>query len=349
MNIDFLIIGQGLAGSVLAHTLFKRNKSFRVIDIHQEGTASKAAAGIFNPITGREMRKTWMANELFEFLNPFYSELESNLNTRIFFPLPLIRMYHTQQQANDSNIFLEKPGLNEFVDRKTDFSIDGIHDPFGYFSTKKSGYVDVPLLIRAYRKFLIDASLFKSEKFDFEKLKFNRSFCEYEGNTYKMIIFCEGYKAISNPYFKYLPIVPNKGEMLEVSIPELSQNYVFNKNGFLMPRSNRNFWVGATYKRDETDYNISDESETELQDKIRQITVLPFEVINPIIGIRPTVRDRKPLIGVHPKNEQIAIFNGLGSKGVSLAPYWANHFADYLENKCDLSPEVNIDRFYSLF
>ena len=56
MKVDYLIIGQGLAGSLLAWELIQRRCSVVVVDNGNEN-ASQIAAGLINPITGMRFVK----------------------------------------------------------------------------------------------------------------------------------------------------------------------------------------------------------------------------------------------------------------------------------------------------
>ncbi len=348
MNIDFLIIGQGLAGTVLSHTLKRLGKSFVIIDGGIEHSASKAAAGIFNPITGRQMKKTWMARELFNYLPSFYSDLEQLLGQKFIHYKPVLRMFDSQKQINDWYGQMEKPGIEDFLGSKKIKVPKHIKAPLCLFETKKSGYLDVSRFIYAYRAYLKENNLIREGKFDYDKIQILKSGIKYGEINAEKVIFCEGAALRSNPYFNYLPLVPNKGEILSVEIKNLSSDYIYNKNGFLLPRENQEFWVGATYHRNNLELKLTDEGKSDLLDKIKAITSEKFNFKYSLVGIRPTVKDRKPLIGLNPKNEQIGIFNGLGSKGVSLAPFWANAFAEHLIFNKELSPEVNISRYNSL-
>lgn len=349
MNINFLIIGQGLAGTVLSHTINKSGQSFKIVDGGIKNSASQAAAGIFNPITGRQMRKTWMAAELFAFLPNFYKSLEEYLDTELIHFMPVLRMFDSQKQVNDWHSQLERPGISDFMKKDLPDYPQNIKAPLGLFATKQSGYLDVPKLISTYRKALLEKQLIREESFQFEKLKFQNEKVIYGDIIADKIIFCEGAKGVGNPYFQYLPLIPNKGEILEVEIKNLNNDNIYNKNGFLMPRKNQNFWVGSTYHRDNSDTNLTETGLKELESKINGITGEEYKKKRTYVGIRPTVKDRRPLIGLHPENEQIGIFNGLGSKGVSLAPFWANIFVEHLINKKELPSEVNITRYNSLF
>lgn len=344
--LDFLIIGQGLAGSVLSHTLSKHKCKVKVFDNPQKKSASISAAGIFNPITGRQMRKTWKAEALFDSLLPFYQNLESILGSKLIHKIPVIRIFSNQKQLNDWHGQMDRPGVMDFIGNSQS-EIENIIADMGYISLKRSGYLDVPKFINDYKKHLLSNNSLIESDFEYDRLNIGPDQIEYEGIKAKKLIFCQGFESIFNPFFKNLPLIPNKGEMLSTDIPALKKEYIYNKNGFLMPRPNGDFWVGATYKVNDLSEKISTESIEVLKSKIRNITDQNFTVQKGLSGIRPTVKDRRPLIGIHPKYEQIGIFNGLGSKGVSLAPYWSEHFAKHLINDQKLDEEVNIKRFNS--
>ncbi|MGB1041240.1 MAG: NAD(P)/FAD-dependent oxidoreductase, partial [Flavobacteriales bacterium] len=147
-----------------------------------------------------------------------------------------------------------------------------------------------------------------------------------------------------NPYFNYLPLVPTKGELMTIKAEGLEVDKILNKGFFCLPLGNNLFRVGATYNWKNLTYETSEEGEKDLITKIESLLTCDYKIIDHKAGIRPTVRDRRPLIGVHREYEKIGLFNGLGTKGVLIAPWLANHFADFLEGKSELSPEYDLQR-----
>ena len=103
---DYIIIGQGLAGSALAWRLYFNNKSFIILDSEANTSASKAALGIYNPITGRKNIKTWNADILFKELENFYMRVEKSLNTKILYRKNIFRPFKNNRDLNDWNIRL---------------------------------------------------------------------------------------------------------------------------------------------------------------------------------------------------------------------------------------------------
>jgi glycine/D-amino acid oxidase-like deaminating enzyme len=172
---------------------------------------------------------------------------------------------------------------------------------------------------------------------------------KYKNIAAENIIFCEGFSTRSNPYFNYLPLRQTKGEALIFESNELPENKIIGGVCNITPLGNHQFYAGATYDWDDIDLAPTEKKKTALIQKIEQTIKIPFKIIDHKAGIRPTVIDRRPLIGSHPKHKKMFIFNGLGTKGLSLAPYFANHFIDCLAMNTALHTEVDIKRFESKY
>jgi len=156
---------------------------------------------------------------------------------------------------------------------------------------------------------------------------FNDSEISYKDFKADKIIFCEGFRLTENPFFNYLPLAPTKGEVMTIKIP--SKKYfdkIISKDVYILPLGNYLYTVGATYNREDISDSLTDEGQSFLKERIDDILNLEYEIINSVAGVRPTVRDRKPLIGYHPENNRIGVFNGLGSRGVLAGPYLSNQF-----------------------
>jgi glycine oxidase len=183
-----------------------------------------------------------------------------------------------------------------------------------------------------------------------EQLQLTDDGVNYRDISAKHLIFCEGYQVIHNPYFKWLPLQPTKGEVLEIqSDQNFSPERIYNKAVYVVPEGEGRFIVGATYNWRNPDEEPTPEGKAELSERFSQITPEKFKVTGHWAGIRPAVRDRTPLAGVHPNFKQLSVFNGMGSKGVMMAPYLAQHVADALTGKAELMPEIHISRYLSLY
>lgn len=295
------------------------------------------------------MNKTWLAEELFPFLNSFYPKLEKELDSRFYHPKKVLRLFSSQKQINDWYGISDLKHIREFVDGENAAIPSQIIAPMGGYSTKHSGWVDVPALLNSLKTYFAKFEMLIEDEFRFDEISFEKEEVNYEGKSFKKIIFCEGWKVRDNPYFNSLPIIPNKGEMLELDIAGLDDDQIYNKNGFLLPREKGKFWLGATFNREDISTDVKDASKEKLKENLSGLYSGEYEISGELAGVRPTVKDRKPIIGIHPNHEQLAIFNGLGSKGVSLGPYFAEEFSSFLIEGGKLHSEVNIERYYSLF
>lgn len=350
MQVDYLIVGQGIAGTVFCEHAIQSGKKVVVIDEPTLSNSSKVAGGLYNPITGRKMVKTWNCDQLFDYLIPFYKKLQESLGVHFLIEKPIYRPFASTEELNEwmgkSAEEIYKPYIKEVITKST--YGNHIKDDFGGILLNKSGYVDTALMISSYREFLISSNQYLSDKFDFTQLNITSTGISYKGIEAKHIVFCDGRLLEVNPHFKWLPLRPVKGELLFVKTA-CDFNVVFNRGVFVIPLSDGICKVGATYDHENLSEQITSEAEIELLRRLKQLAVFDFEVIDQKAGIRPATRDRKPFVGIHPVHKRLVVFNGLGAKGVSLAPFYANQLLNHLEQGDDLDAEVNIERFFSLF
>lgn len=350
MKVDFIIVGQGLAGTLLASELFRRNKTFVVFNDPGQLKSSDVAAGIINPVVFRRMTKSWLVDDAFPQMETTYRELEELLHEQLYFPGRMLKVlgeggfdfWKEKAFANRLETYLEVEPIQSFQN-------PGISNAFSFGCINKSGRLDIQKLISTFTGLLAQQNLIRNEKIDYEKLILFANSISYDNITAQKIIFCEGSAAAQNPFFKNLKFKHSKGEVLELKIPELKLNEIVSDEVFVMPIGNDSYKVGATYTWDKLNYDTTDSARQELLNKLRNISSAPFDVLSQKAGIRPTMHDRKPLIGLLPDNPRIGIFNGLGSKGVLLGPYFAKQFADYLVGKSNyIHPEANIERYFKL-
>lgn len=351
-NVDFLIVGQGLAGSLLSYHLLEQGCSVRVINTQQHRpSASRAAAGLYNPITGRKLVKTWRADDLFPYLETCYTELQQRLNASFFHPTPIYRPLASVEDQNEWAVQSDNPAFADFVEEVTLKSRYGnlVHDEHGGLLLRQCGYVNVPELLRAYRHFLLEQNLYEESVFDFAQLEVQACGVRYQDWTARRVIFCEGASAAHNPFFSWLPFRPVKGEMLLIRT-ETPLPVIMNRGVFVIPESNlyqgRQCRVGSTYDHHDLSEKATEWARQTLQQKIEQLLVISYEILDQWVGVRPATRDRLPFVGIHPEHEPLGFFGGFGSKGVSLAPYFARHFVHCLLKNKSVDEEVDIRRYY---
>jgi glycine/D-amino acid oxidase-like deaminating enzyme len=352
MKVDYLIIGQGIAGSVLAHTLLKRQQSVLVLDQPYPQSSSRVAAGICNPITGKRLLKTWLADEIFPFLREFYQDLEQELGFRFLFEKPVYRPYKSLEDQNEwagrSSAEYWQNYLNLQPDNQTYKTL--IDNDLGGWETRHSYHLTVEPFLNGYRDYLEKKSAFRETNFDYNDLYLEATQTIWQDVIASKVVFCEGIKAQNNPFFNWLPFRPVKGEWLKIKTQVVDIQGIINQNVFVLPLNSQEFQVGATYNWTEINEEISEAGRAELIEKLNHFFKLKYEIIDQKAGIRPTTPDRRPLIGLHPEYRNLGIFNGFGTKGISLAPYFAQEFCNYLENSelSSLDSNIDIKRFYYL-
>ena len=344
---EFILVGQGIAGSILAHQLIKADKRVLIYDTPEKNYSSMVAAGLFNPITGKRFVKTWKADLLFPFLDDYYRKLEIDLQSKFFSHIPIFRPFLTIEEKNE---MISKTNLRElgaYVDQILHFSPGNIHinNDLGGLFLRNTGYLDIPCLINALREFIRSKGDLREETFEYEQLEILPKGIRYKDFTAEKIIFCEGAHASNNPFFRWLPFRPVKGEILMID-PEIQIDFIYNRKIFILPYKEGLSKVGSTYTWDYSDVLPTEEGKKYLEEKLNQISQVKYNVVGHFAGIRPATKDRRPFVGMHPDYPSIGIFNGLGSKGVSLGPYFAQQFVGYLLKDKELDKEVNINRYY---
>ena len=348
MEKDYLIIGQGIAGTVLAFVLLQQGKSVIVVDENELFTSSKVAAGLYNPIVFKRIIKSWMVDKVLPEATTIYAEMEEKFGKKFHHKREIVKLFSSDDEKFFWQTKAQNPELATYLSNETAvaYCAEKIQNPFACSFVKQSGNTDVTVMLDSMKEYLQKLNSYHEEKFSFEDLKIIATGVEWKEIKARKLIFCEGYKATKNPFFSWLPFLLTKGEILIVHIENFDTDKVINKGVFILPLGNNLFKVGATYEWKDLSESPTEKGKTELMDKLKQVLKIPFKVIAHHSGIRPTVKDRRPIIGLHPEHPQLGIFNGMGTKAVLLAPYFAKEFAGFLEGINELSKEVTIQRFY---
>ncbi len=347
METNYIIIGQGLAGTLMAHELLKANESFLVIDEYRESTSSKVAAGMFNPISGKRMVKSWNADALLADTFNAYTELEILLNCKLLFKQNIYQLFGSVKEQNDLSTRMDNEDFAQHVNLFPTKE-ENLNDSFGAFEIKETGWVYTKLLIEKMNELLVNNNCLLNEKFDYNELKQIDNYWQYKNIKAKYVIFCEGYKNNGNSYFNYLPFVLCKGEVFTIKCAGLTENKIIKKGIYLVNLYDDFYKVGATYEWNDLTENISKEGKTFLEEKLNDLLKIPYQIISHEANIRPTTKDRKAIVGEHPKHKNLFILNGLGTKGVMHAPYLAKQLLNLIINKTEIEKEININRFDNL-
>jgi len=337
MTTDFLLIGQGISGTWLSYYLQKAGYTCIVIDQVKENSASRVAAGMINPVTGRRIVKTWMIDELLPFAFQAYKELDNELSIQAieekkvvdFFPTVQMKLaFETAQKESDQ--YLSLPS------NENDFSEFFQYD-FGYGMISPCYLVYLQNILPAWRKKLEANNQLRDHFFDYTKVELTPGGVRYEDINAHYLIFCDGFEGAANPWFKLLPYAPNKGEIVWIEAPDLPSTAIFKKGITVSPWDKSIFWAGPSYEWDFTDALPSKEFYERTVAGLKHWLKVPFKVVDHKAALRPANLERRPFVGFHPVHAQLGLFNGMGTKGCSLSPYFAKQFVESIRNNTPLS------------
>lgn len=343
--LDYLIIGSGLAGISFSEMALQNGKSILVMD-NSSQNSSKIAAGLYNPVILKRFSEVGQAKAHLLVMNEFFSVLEKKLNSHVDFKMPILRKFFSIEEQNNWFAASDKVNLAPYLStRLITKKYESIDSPFGYGEVLQTGYVDTALLLEKYKNYLITNQLFLEESFDYGLLQEETDGIRYKDIQAKHIIFAEGFGMHANPYFQHLPLDGTKGELLIIKAPLLDLDVILNTSVFILPLGNDLFKIGATYNWDDKTALPTEAGKNELVQRIKEIITCDFEIMEHHAGVRPTVKDRKPLIGTYEHHNSIHILNGLGTRGVMLGPAMAKALFENIEYQKPLDRFVDIKRF----
>lgn len=348
-HFDYLLVGQGLAGTLLAHFLIRQGRRVGLIDEARPDAASRVAAGIINPITGRRYVKSWRVDDLIPCAEETYRALETELGISIYHPRRILRTLFNKGEENDWLARSGEPGYEPYIVDMPELGAYAEHTvpAYSYGEVRGGAQVDIGALVAAYRDKLKGEGRLLGEAFDHDALEFLPEGVRYRDWEARRLVFCEGHRAVDNLFFNYLPFGGAKGEVLLVRLPEAGFDKILKHRVFIVPLDNGLYWIGATYDWKFEDSRPTEAGRSYLRERLEDVLRTPFEIVEHRAAVRPTVKDRRPFLGRHPKFSSLYLFNGLGTKGASLGPFWARHLSYHLLEGTPLDPAVDIRRFSS--
>lgn len=346
MQVDYIIVGIGIAGVSFCEQLRAHDKIVVVFD-NASQQSSTVAGGLYNPVVLKRFTSVWKSSEQLDVALPVYAKIEQRLNVKLDYKIPIYRKFASLEEQNDWFAASDKPLLSRYLSPKIiKNDNDAIDASFGFGEVLETGRVDVKTMIEAYKNDLLkEKSLFETS-FNYDDLQIQDDVVIYQNITAKHIVFAEGSGIRQNPYFNYLPLVPAKGELLTIHAPDLKIDYVLKAGVFLIPLGDDLYSVGATYEWKDLSHETTNKAKEDLLKKLEKLINCTFKVVGQVAGIRPTVKDRRSLVGKHKKHKNLFVLNGLGTRGVMIGPYVAKQLYNFIENKVVLETEIDIDRFY---
>lgn len=344
-EVDYVIIGCGIAGVSFCEELRAHAKSFLVFDDHSQ-QSSIVAAGLYNPVILKRFTSVWKAKEQLDIAEEFYAHLESLLGVKLDYKLPVYRRFASVEEQNEWFNASDKPGLENYLSqavvKNTNAAIDA---PFGFGKVLETGRVDTSALLKHYKLFLKTINSYVTARFDPSEVILQDAGIIYKNVSAKCLVFAEGFGLVNNPFFNHLPLNVAKGEVLTIKAPTLHLEFILKSSVFVVPEQDDLYSVGATYNWEDKTNTPTEAAKTELLKKLDSLITCPYEVVDQVAGIRPTVKDRRPLVGTHLEHRNLAILNGLGTRGVMIGPYVAKQLFQHLEFGSALNPEIDIKRF----
>lgn len=346
MKVDYLVVGFGLAGMAFISELEKANKTFIVID-DNPNRPSRVIGGMYNPIILKRFTPAWQAHQMWQTALPFYKELEEKFNKRYIFPFEIYRILQSVEEQNNWVVASDRSIMSNYMQHNIiDTELKGIKAPYGFGKLSGVGRVAGEMILQDYTNYLKDKGVFLCQTFDHSSLKINKNNVEYKTIEADHVVFSEGAYLYQNPFFNYLPMQEAKGEMLILEVPGLEIDFALKSSVFMVPFGKNIFVVGATYNWDDRSFELTENGREELEEKIKRFLEIPYKILDYKVGIRPTVKDRRPLIGKHPKYPKLSVLNGLGTRGIIIAPTIAKKLFDHLEFDKPIMKEMHIDRFF---
>ena len=344
----YLVVGQGLAGSFLAWQLLQRGQNVTVVDDHHRRCASFSAAGMVNPITGKRLVLSDQCAELLPFARSFYQELERFFRQEFFVATDIIRIFQSPAEHNEWTIKSRQPHGEKYYGRYQPPGVHGaaVRDPLGSFLIRQGGYCHKERLLRCLTEFFRQKEILREERLDYQDLILTEEGARWKGKVFSCVIFCEGYQIRGNPFFSWIPFKPAKGEILNLRIESSGiPRSVLSGGKWLIPLIGDQWTVGSTYHWDRLDEEPTVKGKNEILEGLRRFVNVQARVTGHAAGVRPITRDRFPCLGRHPAHPQLAVFNGLASKGLLWGPFYAVHMAEHLLHSVPLEKRVAIGRF----
>lgn len=344
-GIDYIVVGQGLAGTLICHELEKNGRTFVVYDHGSERTSSSVAAGIINPITGRRFVKSWMFDELLPEVKKTYGELSRKLECSLLHKSNIIRTLPDQKTENDWYIKASNPEYTRYiVDPDVFPSLPPALNLGGMRLAEIQGYrMNMPLLVSRYREYLLGKDLLISKPFFESEVEHGNASVQYGGHRAQYIIYCTGASMAVSELLDRSFFSLSKGEILLLDVPFFELGKMVKKKHFVVPLERNRYWFGSLNRWQFEDDSPTSEGYDTLSNSARQMINVPFKVLSHTAAVRPTIRDRRPVMGAIGFRQYI--FNGLGTKGASLGPFWSKKLIKHIEQDLPLPQEVEISRF----
>ena len=323
VTVDVVIIGQGLAGSALAWRLHWLGRSIAIVDRQENITASKVAAGLITPVTGKRMVMMEDYLTYWTTARDFYQRVEEQTKTKFFFPVTMVRRFRNREELEVFQQRRQKEYVG-IVELKQEAG-----KPIG-FTMQPAARLKVPTYLSATWQYFeryaeIRAATVKLP----DDLKVTKEGVELPRLALRCekLVFAQGYEKSRPEWFSEVPNKPARGEILTVRLPNRKETEITHQGIWIVPEGNQLFRVGATYDTQNLSHQPSESGKEQLLGQLSEEENETAEVIEHVAALRPAMRDRKVVATIHQTERRVAIMNGMGAKGSLVAPYKADVLA----------------------
>lgn len=351
MQGKILIVGAGLAGLCLGLQLYRRGVPFCIRHSPSLPCSSEKAAGLMNPVVVKRLLKTWLADDILPYNRQFYPEAEQLTGARFYAPVAVHRLFTNAEVAGEWQQRVADGDMADFLSpEKYIYATESLNNSgFGGADILQAAQVECGVFISALRQFFTEKGLLETGTLDYTQISPRPEGITFNGDLFSQVVFCEGMQVLNNPWFGQLPMVPTKGELLYLDIPDFSTQKEVLRGVFLAPLLRGGFVCGSTYEWQFADEGPTEAGKAKLLHELSELVRVPYEIKAHTAGIRPASRDRRPFLGEHPTQKGLFVFNGLGTKGYMLAPYLSHCLAEHILSGAPLQKEMDIKRLKSVF
>lgn len=344
-HFDYIVVGGGISGCVLSYTLMKYGASVLMYDMPKENKSSAIAAGLWNPIVLKRMKKVWKADEMMDELHTVYPDMEQWTSSQFFDPVSIRRVFHNAGEQNTWMELCDSPAFSMYLEDSISPLPESVVGEFESGRMKGTGRLNVVAFMAAVHEALRKENGFREERFEWDAVVRDAEGVDYKDVRAHAVISCEGAQmALEEKTLTQGGFAPVKGEVIRVELDKPLENECIHQKHFMLSEGNNEVTVGATYAWDGFGDGPTQEKKRELEEHVSKVWNGSTRTLDHKSGVRPATKDRRPIVGAHAL-EHTWVFGGMGSRAVLMAPYLAKVLVEHFIYGTDLLAECLPSRF----